>query len=290
MGRPWGLPASALRELQAQGRSRHGPAPRERLRALLRPGLPGCRTGAHPRADRAARPAPVPHGAVAGGLRGAGLAQARWRPQGDECARGPAAHAARRPADPAAAVAHRAATANRWRCPRAPLRPASRPCPSRSPKPAPCASPCCAPPIPAAASGTNSSSATTTSATSPCPAPNCATSCTPPTASCWPCSAAAPRPGKPPRATVSSAGMPPPASATCRCSSITPAISSCRRWLHNPTLATSLKNKDFLIRVPRQRTLSRPLSIPCHANPRLDPGNRTLAGHPDSILPTTLPS
>ena len=154
----------------------------------------------------------------------------------------------------------------------------------------PCASPCCAPPIPAAASGTNSSSATTTSATSPCPAPNCATSCTPPTASCWPCSAAAPRPGKPPHATVSSAGMPPPASATCRCSSITPAISSCRRWLHNPTLATSLKNKDFLIRVPRQRTLSRPLSIPCHANPRLDPGNRTLAGHPDSILPTTLPS
>ena len=85
--------------------------PRERLPALLRPGLPGCRTGSHPRADRAARPAPVPHGAVPGGLRGAGLAQARWRPQGDECAHGPAAHAARRPADAAAAVADRAATA-----------------------------------------------------------------------------------------------------------------------------------------------------------------------------------
>ena len=73
----------------------------------------------------------------------------------------------------------------------------------------------------------NSSSATTTSAKNSRWARICATSCIWTTASCWPCWASAPRPGKPLPATNSSAGILPPASATCRWSSITPAISSC---------------------------------------------------------------
>ena len=89
---------------------------------------------------------------------------------------------------------------------------------------------CASSPSPAAPKdgcGTPSSPAITISATTPCPAPRCATSCVRSTASRWPCSASAPRPGRPPRAMNSSAGAPRCASATSRSWSTTPASSSC---------------------------------------------------------------